>query len=75
MTRKSASLDEQMMAELEEIEASYQVPEGAFTFDQLRKKFPNIPEGRLREQVQQKVRDGKMKKARRGQDTYFWPSK
>jgi hypothetical protein len=64
-----------LFSELAAMEASYQIPEGAITFDDLRKKFPNIPEAKLRKQLQERVQRGEMKKARRGQVTYFWTAK
>jgi hypothetical protein len=75
MTGKKRDANSGLLAELEEIEAFYQIPEGAFTFADLHEKFPNIPDSRLHKTTARSVKLGEMKKARRGQDTFYWPAK
>lgn len=64
----------QLQAELAEIEAQYHIPASAFTFQELRKQYPSVPESRLRELIQRRVASGEMKKGRRGPTTYYWPA-
>ena len=75
MPSKTLTIEEQMAAELEELRKQYEpCPPYAMTFQQVRAKYPDVPEKVLRQTLERWVETGKWKKTQtgRGHASTYW---